>query len=514
MLNWRFYMNTLAVKPTKEQIEREFWHRGNLDFKLHDGQKLIDKTLQNLKGQLIVLNCSRQFGKTYWGVSKAIGLAIRKKNARIRIGTAFLTDLTELIIPAFDTILDDCPESIKPKYKVQGSKYVFPNGSEIKLVGLDKSPNGLRGNSLDLILLEEAGFISNLDYIYTSVIVPTTTHRPECKIILISTPPSTPAHPFADTYVPRAELEGSYASFTIFDNPMLGPETILRLMNETGCVIPKDGTAYGVIEEILKTKKVVFPESWVISTSFKREYLSQFILDDDLALVREWSASNDVYIQEVKRDEYYPYYHKLVGMDMGRKDHTALIFGYYDFKRAALIIEDELTMYGPGWTTITLKDAIKAKELELWTEDMKAFRRVADTNNPGLLTDLSSLHNLFFMPVKKEASLEQMVNRVREWVKQGRIIIHPRCKMLIGCLKYGIWDKKRQEFARSKIYGHFDHFAALQYLLIHTPSTTNPIPATHGHANHRSWLGNIDKTGASKNAQTINKLFGPKRSKL
>lgn len=478
-------MEATRPNPTKAQIEKSFWLRGDLSFKLHNGQLRIDEALDKLIGQLIVINCSRQFGKTYWGVSKAIGLAIKKPKARIKIGTAFLTDLHEIIIPKFDEVLEGCPESVRPKYKVQGSKYVFPNGSEIKLVGLDKSPNGLRGQVPDLIILEEAGFISNLDYLYTSVIVPATTHRPDCKIIMISTPPSTPAHPFADTYVPRAELEGSYACFTIYDNPMVDQATIDRLAKESG--------GYD-------------------STTFKREYLCQFLLDDDLALVKEWNEHNDLYIQDLKRDEYYVYYHKLVGMDMGRKDHTALIFGYYDFKKAALVVEDELTMYGPGWTTITLKDAIKAKELELWTEDMKAFRRVADTNNPGLLTDLSSLHNLFFMPVKKEASLEQMVNRVREWVKQGRIIINPRCKMLIGCLKYGIWDKNRKEFARSKVYGHFDHFAALQYLLIHTPHTSNPIPATHGHLPHKSWLGNLDKNQSSKNAQTLNRLFGPKRS--
>jgi hypothetical protein len=42
-----------------------------------------------------------------------------------------------------------------------------------------------------------------------------------------------------------------------------------------------------------------------------------------------------------------------------------------------------------------------AKELALWGE-FKAFRRVSDNNNPHLLTDLASLHNIaHFMPVKK-----------------------------------------------------------------------------------------------------------------
>lgn len=472
-------MEALKI-PSKEQIEREYWHRANLNFKLHDGQKLINQKLSEILGQLVVINCSRQWGKTFLMVTKAIELALKKPKARIKIGTAFLTDLTEFILPTFDTVLLDCPDSLKPKYKVQGTKWVFSNGSEIKLVGLDKSPNGLRGNVIDMIILDEAGFITNLDYLYKSVIVPATTHRPNCKIILISTPPSTPAHPFVD-FAQRADLEGSYCLFDIYTNPMIDQATIERLAKESG---------------------------GFDSTTWKREYLCQFILDDDLALVREWKPE---FIQEVPKDQFYGYYHKLVGQDLGRKDHTALIFGYYDFKKAALIIEDELTMDGPAWTTITLKDSVLAKEKTLWDEQ-KPFRRVSDNNNPHLLQDLSSIHNMYFMPVKKESSLEQMVNRVREWVKQGRIIINPRCKMLIGCLQYGIWDAKRKEFARSKVYGHFDHFAALMYLLIHTPVSTNPIPATHGFENHKAWLGNIDKL-PSNNARTIQKLFGPKKTK-
>jgi hypothetical protein len=80
-----------------------------------------------------------------------------------------------------------------------GHYYIFPNGSRIKLVGLDKNPNGLRGNTLDLIVIDECGFVTNLDYIYKSVIIPATLHRPNCKIIMISTPPSTPAHPLLIT---------------------------------------------------------------------------------------------------------------------------------------------------------------------------------------------------------------------------------------------------------------------------------------------------------------------------
>ncbi len=468
----------------RKKLRHEFWHRHELDFLLHKGQLKIDKTFLDAAGQLFVGNISRQWGKSYWAVVKAILQCLIKKRARVKYGTAFHTDLTEFILPAFEKILRSCPPSMKPTYLAAKSKWVFPNGSEIKLVGLDLKPNGLRGNTIDLIIVDEAGFVDKLEYLYKSVIIPATLRRKTCRVILISTPPSTPAHPFSDFFIPKAELEESYAKLTIYDNPQITNDDIERMASEMG---GKE------------------------STTFRRECLCELILDDDLALVREWKE--DTHKSIVVRDEFYGYYHKLVGQDLGRQDHTALVFGHYDFKRAALVIEDELTMEGPTWTTETLKAAIETKERQLWGsalpigEKPKVFRRVSDNNNPHLLQDLASIHNLHFMAVKKDSSLEQMVNRVREWVKAGRIIIHPQCKMLLGCMKYGIWDVKRKEFARSKVFGHFDHFAALMYLLIHTPISSNPVPADHGFSNDAAWLAHVKRQPTS-NAAVLEKAFG------
>ncbi len=117
------------------------------------------------------------------------------------------------------------------------------------------------------------------------------------------------------------------------------------------------------------------------------------------------------------------------------------------------------------------------------------------------------------METNKE-SLDAMVNEVRIMVGEGKIIIHPRCIKLIGCLKYGIWDKHRKEFARDKVYGHYDHFAALVYLVRNLAKHSNPIPADHGFVNHKSWLLNIKDKDRSPNARTIGNALIPKRKKL
>ena len=322
---------------------------------------------------------------------------------------------------------------------------MFNNGSEIKLIGLDRNPNSLRGNILDRIIIDEAGFVSNLDYIYSSIIIPATTHRPNCKVILISTPPSTPAHAFVD-FIQKAELEGGYACLDIYSNPLIDEATVQRLMDESG------------------GEK---------STTWRREYLCMLEIDGNLAIIPEWKKD---YVEARERDVYHQFYAKYVALDLGVKDQTAGIFGYYDWLKGQLVIEDETSMSGSLMTTEKLRDQIKAKELELWGEKTP-YLRVADNNNPLLLQDLSHLHGIHFVPTDK-GSLEEMINAVKLMVNRGQIIVHPRCKQLTGCLQYGVWDKRRSQFAQSKVYGHFDHLAALVYLVRNLNKTTNPIPQT------------------------------------
>lgn len=475
--------NTLKKSPTKNELLRERWKRGRLSYKLHSGQILFrnkyNEEWQKSHNQLFVGECSRQFGKSFEQAVLHVETCIRKKNARTKYATAFLTDLVEFIIPNFNTVIEDCPQDLAPKYKTQGSKWVFPNGSEIKLVGLDKHPNSLRGNAIDLITIDEAGFVDGLDYLYKSVIIPATTHRPNCRIFMVSTPPSTPAHDFID-FVHKAELEGGHVKLTIYDNPRVDAATIARLMKESGG------------EQ---------------SSTWQREYLCKHILDSNLAIIREWQ---DKYSIEVPRDAYYPFYHRYNSMDLGTKHFTAGIFGYYDFLKASLIIEDEFTLNGPELTTVILEAEIRKKEREVWSENPAVspkdpYLRVSDNNNPLLLQDLSYIHKLHFTPTDK-GTLEEMVNTVRIMVDKGQILVHPKCKQLIGCLKYGVWDKKREKFSESKVYGHFDALAALVYLVRNLNKSTNPIPSNFQIDNSNQIL--FIKSPEDQTMKSIKSAFG------
>lgn len=462
----------------RQEAMRELWHRGDLSWKLHPAQQILKETYLNSPGQLFVGNCSRQFGKTYWAVITAIEVAMSQPRSQIRYGAAFQSELIDYIIPAFENALIDCPDELRPKYSSSRQRLVFPNGSIIRLVGVDKRPNGLRGNALDLIILDEAAFIDNLDYIYKSVIIPATTHRPNCRIIIISTPPNTPSHSFVD-YAHRAEAENCYQVFDIYQNPMLDIKDHERLKRECG------------------------GEN---STTWRREYLCQFITDEDLSIIPEW---RDDYIAEVPRDHYFEVYHRYIAMDLGVKDFTVALYGYYNFKMAKLIIEDEFKLHGPSMTTQILADKIRSHEKELWGE-LPVYRRVCDNNWPLFVQDLASIHSLSFISTSKD-TLEIMINELKLLINEGRVLIHPRCKQLIGCLKYGVWSSNKRIFARSETYGHFDALAALIYLVRNLDKNSNPIPADFGKSNHKAWLKNIEHKNHSHNAHTMGKLFGMKK---
>ena len=314
------------------------WERGEPIWKLHAGQRAIEQAYEGNAAvaltKLFVGDCSRQLGKSTWAVYKCVSVALKKKNAKIRYATAFLTDLEQFIIPAFDFILMDIPDHLRPVWKAQKSEYYFPStGARIRLVGLDRKPNGLRGNRLDMVVLDEAGYTSRLGYIYRSVLIPAMTHVPNGRIIMISTQPENPDHDFVK-FCDKASYAGSYVKLTIFQNPMLSPADIAEIAKECG------GTA---------------------STAFRREYLCERVVEETRALVPEFRAEHHVVISP--RSPAHRFWLRCEALDSaGGKHQTGALFAYYDFGRAKLCIENEFLIAGHETTTRRISEEVRAAE--------------------------------------------------------------------------------------------------------------------------------------------------------
>lgn len=467
---------------SKEQALRAAWTRGLLKYKLYDYQvpvyTHIKEAISNPECLKYVLNIARRFGKTTILCLIAMEYAIQNPDSQIRFAAPTNKNLKKIITPIFKMLLKDCPEDLKPIYNIMDSVWRFPNGSELHTSGANSGHiENLRGTASNLNIIDEAGFVDELDYAVNDVLVPQTLTTGG-KTILASTPPKTPAHDLKEIAM-ECEAQGFYQTYTIHDNTSLDAKTIAKFMKEAG---------------------------GANSTTWKREYLAQWVVDDKSVIIPEWK---DEYIKPVTKDEFYPFYYKYSAMDLGVKDFTALLFGYYDFNKATLVIEDEAILNGPTLNTEILKSMVEDKE-KAWLPH-KVHKRISDNNNLHLLQDLGSLHRQYWIPTNKE-SLEAMINQVRLWVNEGRIIVSPKCEQLIGCLKYGVWDTKGKSFARSKTYGHFDALAALVYLVRNVDTVTNPIPKTYKLSIHTHYLPDTEANmNMSNNANVLSKAFGIKK---
>jgi len=472
-----------------EEIKSALWRRGEIDYLLHKGQIKIEHACLKSKGKLFVGDCARQTGKSTWAAKVGIQKAIKKPGARIRSGTAFLTDLEQFIIPAFELVLRDCPEDMLPKLNENKLEFRFPNKSKIKLVGLDRKPNGLRGNRLDMVLLHEAGFISRLKHLYRSVLIPSTTHVPDAKIIMESTQPESPDHDFI-YFCDLAESRGAYCKLTVDENPLLTQEQVEEIALEYA---PSD-------RSLTREQRIAIGRA---STAFRREYLCERVVEESRAIVPEFSPARHVKISPVGIG--HKYWHRLEALDSGVRDMTGFLCGYYDFARAKLCIEDEFAITGPEVTTRRINELVRQKEKD--REYQSIYRRTADNDNLILIQDLGTEFNLHFMPTSKD-ELIAMVNKVRMWFGSERIEIHPRCERLIGALKAGIWDLQRKAFARSEAHGHFDLLAALVYMVRNVPEHDNPVPPYFGeNLSEVVFQGDRLDSGMSKNASMFKKAI-------
>jgi hypothetical protein len=263
---------------------------------------------------------------------------------------------------------------------------------------------------------------------------------------MASSSPISPSHEFVD-FIQKTKVENSYYSYTIRDGNY-DKNLINEFCKEAG------------------------GEN---STAWLREYMNQIIVDSDYSIIPE--AANMSF--GINKNDKYKYFQKYVSMDIGTKDLTFIIFGYYDFLRAKLCIEREFIINGPQMTTPLIAENVKQIEKELWSNLENEVRRISDNNNLLLLQDLGYIHDCHFIPTSKD-SLEAMVNEMRIWFKDDRIEISEECPLLLDSLKFGFWNESRSAWGKSKTLGHFDGVAAIMYLIRNVDVFTNPIPVRVG----------------------------------
>lgn len=446
----------MTHKFTQKQKIEELFRRGIIiPWQAHAAQKQMAAAVAASTNKKYVINCARRLGKSTLLCMMAIEHAIQRPNSQIKYAAETQRSVKKIIVPLIKMILEQCPKHLRPNFKTHDGVYEFSNGSELHIAGsaLDTA-DSLRGTACDLAIVDEAGFIDNLEYLIDSVLLPQCLGRPNARIIMASTPSRTPDHPFVSKYMAQAMQEGAYSRYTIYDNPRISAAEIEEMKKEAG------------------------GEN---STTWRREYLAEIVTETANALFPEASDADLMRdtIQAVERPRFFI---PLTAVDLGYIDFTGILFGYYHFALAKVVIEDEILVN--KHTSAEIVSLILSKEKELWGDNAPRQRIV---DGPSLaIADMNHTHR-FMCRTPEKHDLAANVNRVRMDLAERRLLIHPRCTSLAAQLTFATWDTTRTKFSRNSSGGHWDLASAIIYLLRHADRTTNPVPAGYGFDPFNQW---------------------------
>lgn len=407
---WRF---------EEENLRWEAWKRGVLDYRLRPEQRLMKKLLYDVGRGLAVFNISRRLGKTTTCVTFADENA-RRMRQDIRYGTAFLTDLENFVGPIFEQVLSDCPSILRPRYFPSKKTWKYRNGSSIRLVGVDKNPNGLRGNAIDIMVLDESAFIKNLQYIYRSIIVPATMKR-RFRLVFPSTPPESPEHFWAKELIPRAKALGSYICLTIDAISDLSPAERKRILDEVG----GEG-----------------------STTARREFFCEIIVDGERAVAT--SFRRGLHVQG-----YEPMlcYWQAFGDTGGVRDKTVVLKATWCPRLQKKIIRKELVFDAKTPSPVIIESI---------NQNFPGLSLVLDASGQTLI-DYSHEGLTAMLPQKDD--FQAGVQMLNASFHKNEVLIHPDCEFLIRSLEGGLLNRARTDFQRTDELGHLDAIAALIYTL-------------------------------------------------
>lgn len=454
------------MSTENERVIETSWETGRLYIHLNPSQRKIydGYKLSSVRVPKFVVNCSRKLGKSVLGLFIATETCIQKKEALVAFVAPTVDHVQKYMKQLYQVVFASCPEHLKPR--LQAKEIVFANGSRIMFCGVGKgvgdSYNNLRSFAFDLIILDEAAFSANLDEIVDGALVSTLLPR-NGNMLLLSTPPVTPDHAFKK-YCDDAIVDKAYIMLTIRDSH------------------------YSLEQQ----DKYIKALGGIDSHKVRREYFCEFIIDKDFQLCPEWK---DEYERETPKNDTFKLWFKYDALDQGWTDNSVCGFASVQWapgKPSVLVLHDEVCMKSPEQTTDLLAERIIAKEKEVFGE-LEVKKRIADNNTPSLLQDFNLRHHLYFSPVESKTYLDVMVSDVRELVKDGRIIVSPKCVQVLGCLKNGVWTKTKggsrgKEFSRSKTFGHYDGFAMLMYLVRSVDMITDPRPPAFRHNEENTFI--------------------------
>lgn len=447
--------------------------------------------------RIFMIDAGRQVGKTFTTDLIKVEDCVRSPRTKHLLASAEEVALKEFVIPNVEAIVSHMPEDVRPMFVANrnGMKaaYYFPNGSVLKLVGIDKNPDGLRGPKLHGAAISEAGFVRKLKSTVNGIIYPQFQRVPTATLILESSAPSDPDHDFDVTFKPSCEKRNAYVFLTIDDNTALDEETKREFVEAAREIDPVDAEREYYGKRVRPVKSTVF-----ISFDKARHQVRELVSPE--------------------------YGIALTAIDPGQVHQYALLFSQYDYNRgvvqyvdcwaehnpstervAAIIAARELDLWGThppsnlsriplddeyapdgkvkalGWRSLLAGDRCESLAerlhsmctLESGLSDFKWYdndgkqwmsnpqARVSDIELQ-IVNDLSNVYGLHVTPTTKE-TLRAMAGFANAKLSQGSVEFGPLANLAAQHINACQWQPNRKKFAEHNVYAHYDLAACFVY---------------------------------------------------
>lgn len=476
------------IDPEEIALTREAWTAGQLAWKLRPYQYDIYETIWDLIDRLRnaepsetefrvgAVVASRKIGKSFLESLISFEFGFRYPGSIIHIAAPTAVNAREIFLTEFRQLLTDCPVDLRPRPKGIDQHWYFPNGSSIVIKGVDKNPDGLRGPSSHLNFVDEAAYVTRLQYVVDSILYPMTVNT-RGPTILCSTLNQSPNAEFNE-YAKRCRALGQAETVSIYQ-------------------------AGFTPQQIAAEKNAVNESTWKI------EYECEEGRDANMTVVPEWLPAVAEGLTEAAPEypqfdtSYIPpgaYWQRFTAVDFGTSDNTVMLTGYYDFSASILWITQEGLLQGAAVTAGNIARVIKNLETADNEERPRSISapeiaRFGDHDIP-MLQSLQTDQHLAIQSISKAAGLEGMVNLFRSYVSQGKLRVHPRCVNLIGCLEHAAWTTRastrkgapRERVltrsvlvdANKQVLGHFDALMTAVYMVVAVDKrkSINPLPNT------------------------------------
>lgn len=388
--------------------------------KLTPAQAIITKD----KSRFRVVCAGRRFGKSTLASWEMFGKAVSKDNNKIVYIAPTYQQARDIV---WNELIKVCQSSIDKINEARLELTIKTAQGGISTIILRgwESIETLRGQSFDLIVIDEVAMMRNFWINWQEVIRPTLTDR-KGHVLFISTPKGF--NHFYDLY---NTIDEDYKSFhfTTYDNPHLP------------------------VEEIDKAKKEL-PED-----RFAQEYMADFRKQEGL-VYKEFSRDRHV-INTLPTE----FTERIAGIDFGFTNPTAVIHIGRD-KDNNYYVTDE--WYKTQRTEEQIAEYVKSCN----------FNKVyPDPESPSAINLLNSKGIAVIEVIKNKDSIKNGINTIRELFRANRLKISKNCTNLIQEFEtYSYPDKKSGSNEYENPVKENDHaLDALRYALSTNKPSVNDV---------------------------------------